>query len=122
MDTRVKIVDAQAALAAARQRRSAGQRIRLVTGYFDPVLASHARRLSELAAPAGALFVSVTEPPRPILAARARAELVAALAAVDYVTVGAVETLAADDIHHEEAADERRAYDLIAHVQSRNRL
>lgn len=51
------------------------------------MLAGHARRLNEIAEPGGVLVAVVTEPARPILAARARAELVAALQIVDYVVV-----------------------------------
>jgi hypothetical protein len=56
-----------------------------VIGHFDPLLAAHARRLQELAVPGTILVVAVSDPPDPLLPAGARAELVAALAAVDYV-------------------------------------
>jgi hypothetical protein len=59
----------------------------LVSGYFDPLLAAHAERL-EAVKPAGVpLAVIVAEPPDPVLPARARAEMVAALRAVDAVFV-----------------------------------
>jgi len=94
-----------------------------VWGHFDPLLAAHARRLGELASPGAVLIAAVSEPARPILPARARAELVAALAAVDYVVLpgdGALDGLEADAICREEAADERRTGDLMRHVQSRH--
>jgi len=59
-----------------------------VAGYFDPLLAEHARRLNEHVAPGRLLIVEVMNPARPLLAQRARAELVAALAMVDYVVRG----------------------------------
>jgi glycerol-3-phosphate cytidylyltransferase-like family protein len=99
--------------------------VALVTGYFDPLLDAHARRLGEIAAPGRAVFVAIAEPPRPLLQARARAELVAALAMVDYVMLAAsmpadwFAALVPDAVFREEAADERRTGDLIKHVQSR---
>ncbi|MGD0200834.1 MAG: hypothetical protein ABSD27_08805 [Bryobacteraceae bacterium] len=124
MDTRTKIVSAETAAGLARECRASGRRITLVWGHFDPLLAAHARRLGELASPGAVLIAAVSEPARPILPARARAELVAALAAVDYVVLpgpgGALDGLEADAISREEAADERRTGDLMRHVQSRH--
>ena len=82
MDTRTKIVSA----AEARQRL-AGQSAQWLSGYFDPLLAEHVRMLRERAAPDRRLVVEIANPARPLLAARARAELVAALGVVDYVVV-----------------------------------
>jgi len=62
-----------------------GQPTRWVAGDFDPLLAAHSRRLRELAEPGRLLVVAVNDPARPLLPRRARAELVAALAMVDYV-------------------------------------
>jgi len=59
-----------------------------VTGHFDPLLVEHVRRLSEHIAPGRLLVVEVTNPTRPLLPQRARAELVAALTMVDYVVMG----------------------------------
>ena len=58
-----------------------------VAGSFDPLLAEHVRRLSEHVAPGRLLVVEVTNPARPLLPQRARAELVAALTMVDYVVL-----------------------------------
>jgi len=44
--------------------------------------------LRQYAAPNRRLVVEITNPPRPLLPARARAELVAALGLVDYVVLG----------------------------------
>ncbi len=113
MDTRGKILDGAAAAQIAGVRR-----VRLVTGYFDPLLAAHARRLEGIRAaePDTPLMVAVVDPPLPILPRRARAELVAALRAVDYVVAEDVELRAAEVIH-EERADLTRTKDLIEHVQ-----
>ncbi len=84
MDTRNKILswaEAKERLAAYQQE---GIKVLLVTGYFDPLLAPHARDLADLARDAR-LIVLVLDPPEPILPNRARAELVAALRSVSYV-------------------------------------
>lgn len=113
-----------AALEIARAMQASGMPITVVSGYFDPLLAGHARRLGEIAAPGGILVAVVTEPERPILPARARAELVAALAVVDYVVPAeeAGELLAqlpADRVFREEAADLRRTQELVARVHQK---
>jgi bifunctional ADP-heptose synthase (sugar kinase/adenylyltransferase) len=129
VDTRSKIVTPEAAMEAARRAREQGKPVAVVTGYFDPLTAAHARRLEEIEAGArhGALIAVVGEPVQPVLPARARAELVAALRAVDYVVISEepappewIERLAPDAVFREEAADEVRTGDLIQHVQSRH--
>jgi bifunctional ADP-heptose synthase (sugar kinase/adenylyltransferase) len=52
------------------------------------LLAEHVRRLAKVREPGRLLVVEVTNPAQPLLAQRARAELVAALAMVDYVVLG----------------------------------
>src|SRR5579863_4505944 len=79
MDTRTKIVD------AAQARLIAAQGATVVSGYFDPLVASHAERLAELKREGVPLLVLIATPDGPILPARARAELVAGLAVADYV-------------------------------------
>ncbi len=107
--------------------RERTQRLKVVTGYFDPLLADHARRLQRLRGPEDTLLVVVRDPERPLLPARARAELVAALRAVDFVVPAAGElsellsSLQPDEVIHEEAADEARRQELIRHVQERHR-
>ena len=111
MDTRTKIVPAEEA------SRLALSGVTVVSGYFDPLLAAHAERLGQLKREGTPLLVAIAEPSHPILPARARAELVAGLAAVDYV---------AESLHgltpetHLEDEDERRLEDLIAHVHARS--
>jgi glycerol-3-phosphate cytidylyltransferase-like family protein len=57
----------------------------LVLGTFDPVTAEHAERLAALG---DNLTVAVLESPEPLMPARARAELVAALRCVKQVVLG----------------------------------
>jgi glycerol-3-phosphate cytidylyltransferase-like family protein len=80
VDTRTKILDS----AAARKIAEAGAMV--VSGYFDPLVSSHAKRLAELKRDDAKLLVIIATPENVILPARARAELVASLASVDYVT------------------------------------
>jgi bifunctional ADP-heptose synthase (sugar kinase/adenylyltransferase) len=82
LDTRSKIIP----LEEARERKR-NQSTSWLAGHFDPLLAEHVRRLHEQAAPERLLIVEVTNPPRPLLPQRARAELVAALSMVDYVVL-----------------------------------
>jgi hypothetical protein len=72
-------------------------------------------------------MAAVIDPPDPLLAARARAELAAALRAVDYVILlgpadldGAVRELRPDEVIRAEASDRERARELIEHVHRRN--
>jgi bifunctional ADP-heptose synthase (sugar kinase/adenylyltransferase) len=126
VDTRTKILGAQAAAEAVRNRQLGGAPVKLVTGYFDPLLAAHARRLSQLAS--GATLVAVVaDPSKPILPARARAELVAALSVVDYVVLAAdaaraelFDCVPPGAIFYEESEDEHRVQELIEHVRSRH--
>jgi D-glycero-beta-D-manno-heptose 1-phosphate adenylyltransferase len=76
--------------------RAAGKRIALANGCFDILHVGHVRYLAGAAAEADRLIVAVNGdgataelkgPGRPVLAAAARAELVAALRGVDYVVV-----------------------------------
>ncbi len=82
MDTRSKILSSYEA-----HKRLNGQPVCWVSGYFDPLLAWHVRLLATSGAPGHALVVEVMDPPKPLLSQRARAELVAGLAMVDYVAV-----------------------------------
>lgn len=128
MDTRTKILTWVEAVATARRLRQEGGAVSLATGWFDPVLAGHARRLETLRERSAALMVVVLDPPQPILPARARAELVAALRVVDYVVLpekGCLEhfltQLEAAEIARGEVADEELTRDLIRHVHTRQR-
>jgi glycerol-3-phosphate cytidylyltransferase-like family protein len=90
LDTRTKIVD--------RRDLPEGRYI-YVGGTFDPLLAAHARRLRELREPGAGLVAVIREPERPVLRARARAELVAALDCVDYVVIGGEAALNLESEH-----------------------
>ena len=114
MDTRRKILAAEEAV-----EHWSGRKVRLVRGYFDPLLAEHARRLAELATPGAALVVVIEDPPQPILPARARAELVAALQAVDCVVLGAPTNLPAEAVFDETWEDLGRAEKFMAEVRAR---
>jgi bifunctional ADP-heptose synthase (sugar kinase/adenylyltransferase) len=83
VDTRTKIIS------AAEAARVAASGAIVVTGYFDPLLAAHAERLAGLKRAGLPLLAAIAEPENPILPARARAELVAGLAVVDYVVESA---------------------------------
>jgi len=126
MDTRRKIVSPEEAVAVVERRRNGGKTVKVVSGYFDPLLAEHAQRLRDARAGCDILVVLVATPPEPVLPAAARAELVAALAAVDYVVLpgrpGVEEFLAripASEVVRFEDADEEAVRDLIRHVGSR---
>jgi len=125
MDTRRKIIEPARARALAQERRAQG--VKIVTGYFDVIVAEHVRRLREIKNGSGTLIVVVLDPPEPLLAGRARSELVAALAVVDYV-VPADEQAAQELLGHftpseivrEESADLLRARRLSEHVKRRH--
>ncbi|MBN8732976.1 MAG: hypothetical protein J0L64_20735 [Acidobacteria bacterium] len=122
MDTRRKILgwsDARALLEAAGAP--------LVTGYFDPLTADHARRLAELAETHGPLFVLVLDPPDAVLPAGARAELVASLGCVKCIVLpppegveAVLEAVGEGRLLREEAADLERRAALTRHVHARH--
>jgi hypothetical protein len=86
VNTRTKIVSAERVRELAQ-----GKPVRWVRGRFDPLLAEHARRLGGLAGPEHLLAVVILDSRDGLLSRAARAELVAALAAADYVTLDQVE-------------------------------
>jgi len=93
LDTRTKIV----ALHEIEERLES-RAASWISGHFDPLLAEHVRRLAAARTPGRPLVVEVTNPRQPLLAQRARAELVAALSMVDFVVLVDREAGAADDI------------------------
>jgi bifunctional ADP-heptose synthase (sugar kinase/adenylyltransferase) len=121
VDTRSKILSRDAALALPPP-------LTLVTGYFDILLAEHARAFQQARdrAPAQPLMVVILTGLRPVLNPRARAELVAALRMVDYVVTAddgdrdsLIEALKPAQLVRLEAADQSRARQLREHVQRR---
>jgi hypothetical protein len=112
LDTRTKIIDAAQAAGIAQGGAT------IVSGYFDPMVASHAQRLAEFKRKGVPLLVLIATPPNPILDNRARAQLVAGLAVVDYVCdePGGIQPQVSLDQEHAE-----RLAQLIDHVHSRQR-
>ena len=90
-----KVVTREGLAEIVRAAREAGRTIALANGCFDLLHAGHIRYLQAAAAEADCLVVGVNDdavaaskgPGRPILKAAERAELVAALRGVDYVTI-----------------------------------
>jgi rfaE bifunctional protein nucleotidyltransferase chain/domain len=96
MDTRLKILSRDEAARRLADHREKGHRIVLANGCFDILHVGHARYLAGARAEGDVLVVAVNSdasveslkgPGRPILPAEARAELVAALAVVNYVVI-----------------------------------
>jgi len=96
MDTREKILTREALIGRIERHRASGERIVLANGCFDVLHVGHARYLEGARREGDILVVAVNSDAsmrplkgdgRPILAAEARAQLVAGLAAVTYVTV-----------------------------------
>ena len=121
MDTRNKILTAAAALAIPRP-------FAIVTGTFDVLRAEHARELQEARSRSGAARLLVIVLPRSseLLPQRARAELVAALRAVDYVVAAGPEELEAlihalepTRVVRLEVADDRRLQQLREQILAR---
>lgn len=118
MDTRTKIVDASVCRGCAR--------LTVVTGYFDPLLAWHARELGRIRAGADGLAVIVLPLAGELLSQAARATIVAALRMVDYVLIpnnGDVDRLFAElkpsEIVRLEDDDFQARIELMEHVRSR---
>jgi bifunctional ADP-heptose synthase (sugar kinase/adenylyltransferase) len=131
VDTRAKLLSADAAIALACNLKRQGRKLLVVTGSFDVLLAIHALDLQNVrdGTGAAALMVVLTPPSVPLLPDRARAELVAALHMVDYVVTagdGSLEEflsrLPADEVVTRQAADEEQTRLLMAHVHSRHSL
>ena len=112
MDTRTKIVS------AAEAARLSATGAMVVSGYFDPLIAAHAEQLRELKRQGAPLLVVISDPPHPVLPARARAELLAGLAVVDYVTESAGEVTPEIRLEQEH---QRRFDELIELVHARQR-
>lgn len=96
MNTREKILPREALRSRLEEHRSRGARIVLANGCFDILHVGHVRYLTGARREGDVLVVGVNSDAstrrlkglnRPILDENARAELVAALAVVDYVTI-----------------------------------
>lgn len=112
MDTRTKIISNE----QARTIRGAV----IVSGYFDPMTRAHAERLQGLRNPGQPLLVLIATPGKPILPPEARAQLIAGLGCVDYVTI--IGSIYPDGLTPQtqlETEDAERLEQLIQHVQAR---
>jgi len=125
VDTRTKILRWPADESEVRQRLAGEPALPVVAGYFDPLLASHARRLAEIAG-ASRVIALVTSPARPLLPLAARTGLVAALAAVERAVEVPPEALwdvlravPPERLTLEQAADARRTEELVKHIHAR---
>jgi D-glycero-beta-D-manno-heptose 1-phosphate adenylyltransferase len=96
MDTREKILSREGLHDILEEHRRAGRKIVFANGVFDLLHAGHVRYLQAARAEGDVLVVGINSDGstrklkgegRPILTERARAALVAALAAVDYVVI-----------------------------------
>lgn len=96
MNTREKILPREELRARIERHRAQGQRVVLANGIFDVLHAGHVRYLEGAKREGDVLVVAVNSDAsatrlkgagRPILDEQARAQLVAALAATDYVTI-----------------------------------
>lgn len=97
MRYRDKIVDRSTAAAKAAEARRAGKRVVFTNGCFDLMHVGHVRYLAAARDAGDLLVVAVNSdasvrrlskgPERPIVSEAARAEVLAALAAVDWVTI-----------------------------------
>ena len=115
MDTRTKIIDLDRAKTLAARRP-----LTIAHGPFDVLLVDHVRALSRLRSPDSTLLVVVYQE-APIPSPQARAQLVAALACVDYVLVWPQSSLDSllQDLHPtrvEQVPDERN---IIVEIQKR---
>jgi len=112
VDTRTKIISNDEA------RKIDGAVI--VSGYFDPIIHTHAARLAGLKKPGQPLLVLIATPANPILPAAARSALIAGLACVDYVTeIGSTYPDGLKPHTQLETEDTARLEQLIHHVGMR---
>jgi rfaE bifunctional protein nucleotidyltransferase chain/domain len=96
MDTREKIISRDGLHAVLEEHRRCDRKIVLANGVFDLLHVGHVRYLQSAKAEGDVLVVGINSdastraykgPGRPIMTERARAAVVAALAAVDYVII-----------------------------------
>ena len=123
LDTRSKIISPETALELARTRE-----LVVVQASFDVLLATHAAALQKVrdGTPGAILMIVLSPPSVPLLAERARAELVAALHMVDYVVTGSPEDfpsrLHAATVISRRTEDEEQTRQLMEHVHRRHNL
>jgi hypothetical protein len=114
LDSRHKILTTAQALAKLKGRCA-------FVAYFDILSAPLVQRIAEIGVPVVAVVI---DPPNPVLPARTRAELAAALGSVEAVVPlsqdlpAFLEALEPVNIVHWEGEDAQRTASLIEHVQS----
>lgn len=123
MDTREKIKKSEELPALL----SSGSWV-VVVGYFDPLTLDQAQRLRDVSSKGKQLLAVVISKESSLLSARARAELLAALADVDAVLIPeaeewrkSVEGRAAITVIDDTAADSKRTEAFIQFVVARQR-
>ena len=121
MDTRSKI------LAGGAEWPRLDRPLAVVTGYFDVLRAEHAREFEQVRKSAATVVAIVLPREGELLPLQARAELVAALRAVDWVAcaetaepAGILATLRPDSLMRLEENDERHWRQLREHVRKRH--
>lgn len=124
-DTRNKIITVEEAREIARHSRQ--QPSAFVT-HMEVLGSNVVRRVEQLAARTdGKFYVILTDPPSPLASLEARAEIAAALRAVDYVisapegAAAALDAIQPGLIFHDEEEDCERTRLLMEHVRSRSR-
>jgi glycerol-3-phosphate cytidylyltransferase-like family protein len=124
-DTRGKIINLeQARTIAGHQPMNVLPRIAFIT-HLEVLRADHVRKLEQAAA-SGKLFIILTDPPHPLVPLEARAEIAAALRAVDYVipspggAAPALDAIQPGVVIQDEQADRQRTLTLVDYVLSRS--
>jgi bifunctional ADP-heptose synthase (sugar kinase/adenylyltransferase) len=104
------------------------ERLRIITGHFDPVHAEHARHLRALR-DGSCTVVVLTDSDAPISPQRARAEVLAGLGSVDFVVTmngASVDALLlqfpAAEVIRDEKADAARTRKLMEHVHRKQEM
>jgi len=127
MDTRAKIVPRQEVVSRLAALSTNGSRIVTAGGWFDVLQAAHCQRLSEAKHEHARLVVFVYDdrPNRPgVLDAWSRAQMVAALAAVDYVVIcdqaDAASLAARSNLPPPLSIEEAMPRDIVADVLQRH--
>ncbi len=116
MDTREKIVGRESVEALL-----ASGEWTVVTGLFDPLTLTQARRLAKAADGGRKILAAVISDANTLLPAQARAELVAGLRSVDAVVIANPEQIRMPGVHIEEdaAAERERSADFVRFVLRR---
>lgn len=121
MDTRRKIIQADEA-------SPVDDRTVVWIGYFDPLLADHARRLGEISREGERIVAVVADPAEPLLALGARVELVAGLGAICSVVEAGeqvdsvLKDLASKAVIDDRSRDAETTRRLSDHVISRHEI